>query len=50
MVSYLLFGITLIFYIGLLSINSSQPGMSGEAGMGYGLALFALGIGFSISS
>jgi hypothetical protein len=50
MIGYLLFGITFLFYIGLISINISQPKTAGDAGMGYGLALFALSAGFALSS
>ena len=50
MLGYIFLVLTLLFYVGLVSINISQPRMSGDAGMGYGLALFALGIGFTICS
>lgn len=50
MIGYLLLGITFLFYVGLISINISEPKMAGEAGMGYGLSLFALGAGFAICS
>ncbi len=50
MLGYILLGFTLVFYIGLVSINISEPRTSGEAGMGYGLALAALGLGFTICS
>jgi hypothetical protein len=46
---YFFFLLTLLFYIGLVFINLSEP-PGGQDGMGYGLALFALGIGFTISS
>jgi hypothetical protein len=48
MFGYIILGITFLFYIGLVSITISEPRTSGEAGMGYGLALMALGIGFTI--
>lgn len=50
MLGYIFFGFTLVFYGGLFFINSSEPRMSGEGGMGYGLGIAALGLGFAISS
>jgi hypothetical protein len=50
MFGYIFFSFTLIFYVGLFFINSSEPRMSGEGGMGYGLGIAALGLGFAISS
>jgi hypothetical protein len=44
---YFFFLLTLLFYFGLVYINLSEP-PGGQDGMGYGLALFALGIGFTI--
>jgi hypothetical protein len=50
MLGYIFFFITALFYIGLAMLTSSKPSFSGDAGMGYGLALVFLGIGFAISS
>jgi hypothetical protein len=50
MLGYTLLVLTLLFYVGLISINITQPRMSGEGGMGYGLALFVFGLGFTLCS
>ncbi|MEZ5043516.1 MAG: hypothetical protein R2828_26705 [Saprospiraceae bacterium] len=50
MIGYIFFGFSLVFWMGLFFVNFSEPRMSGEGGMGYGLAIVALGLGFAISS
>lgn len=50
MLGYVFFGFSLVFYMGLFFVNLSEPRLSGEGGMGYGLAIAALGLGFAICS
>ncbi|QHV93980.1 hypothetical protein [Spirosoma endbachense] len=50
MFGYIFIFITFFFYIGLSMLTASKPSLSGDNAMGYGLALFFLGIGFSICS
>ena len=49
MLGYLFWGLTLLFYIGLIVLNLSKP-LTAQNDMGYGLVLVFLGLGFTISS
>ncbi len=50
MLGNLLFGVTALFYIGLVIFNFPKPVLAGERAMGYGLGLAFFGIGFVVSS
>ncbi|QHT66445.1 hypothetical protein GXP67_07125 [Rhodocytophaga rosea] len=50
MLGYIFLFITALFYVGLAMLTSSRPSMAGDAGMGYGLVLVLLGIGFAVNS
>ncbi|GAB3508948.1 hypothetical protein GCM10027341_45410 [Spirosoma knui] len=50
MLGYIFFTITTLFYVGLAMLTASKPSMSGDNGMGYGLVLAFLGLGFAVSS
>ncbi|UFH53382.1 hypothetical protein [Spirosoma sp. KNUC1025] len=50
MLAYIFLFITGIFYVGLALLTASKPTLVGDRAMGYGLALFALGVGFALSS
>lgn len=46
---YLFFFLTLLFYVGLAMFTATKPNLSGDSGMGYGLGMAFLGLGFAVS-
>jgi hypothetical protein len=50
MLGNLLFGVTFLFYIGLVIFNFPKPALAGERAMGYGLGLAFFGLGFVVCS
>ncbi|GAB4032600.1 hypothetical protein [Spirosoma gilvum] len=50
MFGFIFFFLTACFYIGLAMITASKPNLTGENAMGYGLGLFFIGAGFTLTS
>lgn len=50
MLGNILYGLTSLFYIGLVLFNFPKPVLTGDRAMGYGLGLFFLGAGFILTS
>ncbi|MBD2705861.1 hypothetical protein IC229_35010 [Spirosoma sp. BT702] len=49
MLSYIIFAITTLFFLGLSLLTASRPNLSGDNAMGYGLGLAVLGLSFAVS-
>lgn len=49
MMAYIFFFITAFFYLGLALLTATKPNLTGDSGLGYGLGLAFLGLGFTIS-
>lgn len=50
MITAICYGITVLFYLGLVLFNFPKPRLSGDGAMGYGLGIAFFGLGFAISS